>query len=248
MIDVFITIDRNFENNWRHVYNSIKDNTKEKISFNILCEDNVNITCSENDINVIRVKPIVEIIKSFNGKGTRAIYLRWLIPDYAKQDRAIYLDADVIVLGDVKELWEMNLEYYVMGCVPSYIFPTIGDPIFQSIQGEYQETGIINYLSGQIVFNCDYWNRLMIKQKLIDFVNLYNVLDELAMDVVCDDLIKPLDKYWCVPASYVTKDWKHPKILHDYDIDKVKLWHYSGPWKPWMRINGRNYEYYKKYA
>jgi lipopolysaccharide biosynthesis glycosyltransferase len=56
--------------------------------------------------------------KQFTGFAYETTYNRFLIP-LLKPDikRAIYLDVDIIVLKDIKELWQQNLEDYMLGAV-----------------------------------------------------------------------------------------------------------------------------------
>jgi lipopolysaccharide biosynthesis glycosyltransferase len=48
----------------------------------------------------------------------RAAYLRLLIPDLLAEDKAIYLDSDVIVLRDIADLYALSLGDAVIGAVP----------------------------------------------------------------------------------------------------------------------------------
>jgi lipopolysaccharide biosynthesis glycosyltransferase len=248
MIDIYICIDNNYANNWKHLYNSIKANTQEKIRFNIICECDVDITDIESDINPIKVMPQIEIYRKFNLKETRAIYLRWMIPELTTKDKAIYLDVDTVVLGDIAEIWNIDLKQNYIAAVPSYIAETIDNPMFKAIQGgTYESNGEKNYLSGQLVINCQKWREDNIKDKLISFVVKHGVLDEVALDIICANRVHELDRYWCFPASYVDESHQHPAMLSEYDIKKAKLLHWPGPFKPWGKKTVRNYEYYERY-
>lgn len=244
MIEIFIAIDNNFSNHWEHVFNSIKANTKEKISFNIICESDVKVHVSDANINIINVEPQIKQYKKFNLQSTRAIYLRWLIPELTKSDKAVYFDTDVIVLGDVKELWDIDLKDNYIAAVPSYIFKTVGQGAF--IQGGCRESRVRSFLSGQLVMNCRAWREFKLKDKMIEFALDNNVLDEAPLSIICNGHIHELSKYWCVPANYISDGYKHSQMLYDYDMKRVKLLHWSGPYKPWIK-QGRNHEYYKKY-
>jgi len=228
MIEIFIATDNDYVGRWDPLTNSIRANTKEKFSL--------------NEIDQTILKPV-----KFNLRNTSAVFSRWWIPDMTKSDKAIYLDADVIVTGDIKELWDIDLKDNYVAAVPSYICKTIDDLRFKRIQGDFPSNREPNFLSGQMVINCKKWREDNIRQKLTEFTRKYKVLDEAALNVVCAGKIKELDKYWCVPANYVSEGYKHPQMLYDYDLDKVKLWHWSGPNKPWDKPL-RNKEIYEKYC
>jgi lipopolysaccharide biosynthesis glycosyltransferase len=203
------------------------DNTSEEVNFNIIRDSDISIK-----------------EKYFNLYNTRAIYHRWSIPDVCKGDKAIYLDADVIVVGDIAELWNIDLEDNYIAAVPTYAERL---DFVESIQGgNVRLRHLRNYLSGQMVINCKKWREENFKDKLVDYAIKNNTLDEAPITVLCQGKVHELDKYWCVPASHVEHMKKHKTIKHVYDFEKAKLFHYSGSIKPWKR-KGRNYEYYEKY-
>jgi lipopolysaccharide biosynthesis glycosyltransferase len=244
VIPIYITLDNNYKDHWRHVYNSIKANTRSDISFNIICEPDVRIDASEDDINIICVEPLIEEYRRFNRFDTRAIYLRWLIPLLTKEDKAIYLDTDVVVTGDVKELWDIDIGDNYIAAVPSYIFKTVEEGFWQ--QGKCPGGDAKSYLSGQLLINCKKWRDDDVIKKLTDFSKQYNLLDEAPVSIVLKDSIYELDRHWCFPANYIEGEYKHEQMLYDYDINNIKLWHWSGQPKPW---NGkaRHQEVYERY-
>src|SRR5271170_3830140 len=59
---------------------------------------------------------------------SKATYLRLavgkLLP--ADLDRMIYLDCDVLVVGDLAELWDTDLQGNIIGAVPDFMISTLG--------------------------------------------------------------------------------------------------------------------------
>jgi lipopolysaccharide biosynthesis glycosyltransferase len=243
VIPIYITLDNNYKDHWRHVYNSIKANTRSDISFNIICEPDVGIDASEDDINIICVEPLIEEYRRFNKNNTRAVYLRWMIPSLCKADKAIYLDCDLVVTGDIKELYDTDLGDNYIGAVRTY-----GERVdlIGKIQGMDLD-GYDNILSGQLLINCGLWREDCITEMLVEFATENDVLDEAPLTVVCDGRIKYLDRYWCVPASHVEDMQKNPGIKYIYDFSKAKLFHFSGAKKPMFEDGLRNKELYEVY-
>jgi lipopolysaccharide biosynthesis glycosyltransferase len=243
MIDIYIAIDNHYKNNWMHVYNSIKANTKEPIRFNIICESDVSISNDRPDINIIHVTPDIETIKKFNQKQTRSIYLRWMIPDLCKGNKAIYLDCDLVVTGDIKELWDVELGNYCLAAVKTY---ALRFDLISQIQGinvsEYD-----NYLSGQMLINCEKWRQDNIRERLTDFALDNSCLDEAPINIVLAGKIKELDKYWCIPASHVDDGIQHKEIKYKYDFSKGRIFHWPGANKPFHNKGVKNYAIYQKY-
>ena len=244
MINIFIAIDNNYLGKWRHVYNSIKANTKEEIQFNIICEKDVKILPEEKNIKVIHVLPVMLQFKTYQYKQTRALYLRWLIPDLCRGDKAIYLDIDLVVTADIKELFDIDLKDNLIAAVPSYYHETI-DQAQISQRGTYggKEN---NYLSGQLLINCKLWREYKILNELMKFVCLYDTLDETALSAVCKGHVHELDINWCYPASHLSETKTDKKIKYKYDMDKIKIWHWPGTAKPWLEKT-LNKEVYERY-
>jgi lipopolysaccharide biosynthesis glycosyltransferase len=59
--------------------------------------------------------------KLHNKTHTLNVYSRYLIPGLAENiDKVIYMDVDVVVRGDIKELYNEDLGSYALGAVPEY--------------------------------------------------------------------------------------------------------------------------------
>lgn len=98
MIKIFIGTEPKTELARKVLEYSILKNTNSQVQFNpMLGEDWV-------------VRPNQYV-------GTGFSLLRWSIPERCNNEGfAIYLDADIIALGDIKELWECDVTYPNNGC------------------------------------------------------------------------------------------------------------------------------------
>ena len=152
----------------------------------------------------------------------------------------------MVVLGDIKELAEIDMGNYLVAAVPNYYQDTVAQTQF--IQGKCP-IGLDNkaYLSGQLLINCKQWRQENTRKSLQNFVNKHKVLDEAALNIVCQKRIYELDMEWCFPANRVDSKYHCPKLLRKYNIKNAKLLHWAGKDKPWSNLKTRNYEYYKKY-
>ncbi len=243
-IPVFLAFDSKLKNHYKHVFNSVIANSSIEIEPHIICEQGVDIEPYDNLI-IHKIEPDVTQYFQYGIIKSRAMFFRWMIPDLTMAKRAIYLDNDLIVLGDVRELAELDMGNYLLAAVPNYFQHKVKQTFF--MQGQCPIGGEKKaFLSGQLVINCKQWRQERIGKALNDFVKKYGVLDEAALNIVCGDRIMELDKYWCLPANRVSKEYQHHKLLYEYDMKKAKLLHYSGKNKPW-RGKCRNQEYYKKY-
>lgn len=245
-IPIFLAFDNRISEYYKHVFNSIRANSTIDFEPHIILESNENSISEFEGIIVHKVKPDVTHFFQGGGVQSKAMYFRWMIPDLTESDTAIYLDNDVIVLGDIKELADIDFGNYLVGAVPNYFQKTVAQTQF--FQGRCP-IGLDNkaYLSGQLVINCKMWRQNNIRESLRLFVKKYNVLDEAALNIVCQKRIIELSKYWCVNANRIDDSYQHKSLLYEYDFEKTKLLHYAGKQKPWNSKLTRNYKFYEKY-
>lgn len=76
--------------------------------------DTKEIYGNENPFN----KPLVVMARHVTGIGTARIMLPELLPDLGK---ILYLDADILVDTDLKDLWKTDLKQYFAGMVDNDI-------------------------------------------------------------------------------------------------------------------------------
>lgn len=165
-----------------------------------------------------------------------AIFFRFLIPDLFDFDKALYLDCDTIVNGNIEELWQVNMDNMACGMVEDQVSDDI-------TQHNRIRTYTSYYNSGVMMMNLDYWRKEKLCEQLMKYVIqhpercLYP--DQDAINATLADKIVPLDykfnfqerwyeaqKYWLMHRdkwSQIEKAKKNPVILH-----------YTGPKKPWM--------------
>lgn len=158
---------------------------------------------------------------------SRASYARLLISDLLPLNinKVLYLDSDIIVLGNIAELYDQDLGNFSLGAVE--------DVMAKEILRIYFQAGLVNYFNaGVLLINLDYWCRKDIKNKAWEFIKLnYNNIIRADQDVL-NCLFK---NDWQVLDRRFNVDLKRngfkalPKpdtiILH-YS-DKLKPWHYT---------------------
>jgi lipopolysaccharide biosynthesis glycosyltransferase len=152
-----------------------------------------------------------------------ASYARLLIPELLSgAERAIYIDADCVVVSNLAELWELPMgDAAVAG---------VADPLGAKWAArEYAFHGLyIN--AGVLLMNLPAWRRNCLTGATLDFIGERRpwLLDQDAINIVCSGDIIQLDEAWNVlvdgrpicqrsPATFPT-----PRIVH-----------YSYIYKPW---------------
>lgn len=171
------------------------------------------------------------------------LYCRIFLPRLLQDEHVIYLDSDMIVTGDILELWDTNLEgYYAAG-----VLDTLSNEHKVAI-GLNKEDIYIN--SGMLVMNLEAWRKDDVDKKIIDYIREHqdgiSLPDQDAINVACKGKIKVVDAKYNVmsPAylmpydnivgyfnvgKYYTKDEikeakKSPVIIHFTGYPDVRPW------------------------
>lgn len=165
-----------------------------------------------------------------------AIFFRYLIPDLFDFDKALYFDCDTIVNGDIKELWQVNLDDKACGMVEDQVSDDI-------TQHNRIRTYTSYYNSGVMLMNLDFWRKEKLCEKLMKYVAQYPERclypDQDAINATLVDKIVPLDykfnfqERWYEPQQY----W----LMHRDKWNRIEaakkspvILHYTGSQKPWM--------------
>ncbi len=164
------------------------------------------------------------------GHVSREAFYRISIPDLLHRSikKALYLDSDMIIKGDLSELWQNGqLKYYCLGAVE--------DPV--GFAGITLPPGYKYFNSGVLLMNLDEWRKNNISSKVLQFIeeNPSKIMwwDQDALNAVLYDQWFPLDYKW---------NYQVFRMAH-LAIDPVII-HYNTHVKPW---NGETYlkeEYY----
>lgn len=165
----------------------------------------------------------------------RSIYFRFLIPDIVNGDKALYLDSDIIVNGDLKSLWDIDLS--------SYACAVVEDQCSDDIRLHNRINMYSTYFnSGVLLMNLTYWRDNLIKEKLVDYIfnNPEKCLypDQDALNVILEGKVYFFD--YIYNFQELMLDDANSSFLHRNKWDKVKkafeqpiIIHYTKSIKPW---------------
>ncbi|WP_455584550.1 glycosyltransferase family 8 protein [Bacteroides sp.] len=120
------------------------------------------------------------------GRHIETIYSKAFFSRISGLDKAIYLDSDTVVIGDLTKLWEMSLENVYMGVVE-----TISVKHKKKL-GLSEKIPFFN--DGVAVVNVDFCRKNNLIEKVLEVVDCYNgnppVLSEGVLNVVCQNKVK----------------------------------------------------------
>ena len=120
---------------------SLLSNVKERASVNLYLMDGGFASATRRRLTrlakqhdaVLSLEWMVPDVSTFAHLPTlpylsSVTYARLLLPDLLPDlDRAIYVDADVVVQQDVTDLWQTELDGSPLGAVQDFGVPTVGD-------------------------------------------------------------------------------------------------------------------------
>ncbi len=208
--------------------------------FEGMSKDNLSVECV-NVGNLISKEMLYS-----RAHYSNQMFYRWLIPEVLYQyDKVIYLDCDLVVTGDIKELLEIELvENEIIAGVRDTIEK---DRIKYYIRKELkvEPEGYIN--SGVLLIDTKKFFHQDIKEKCLKLLRNHSVLmcpDQDALNIVLKNNIKLLSEKWNLQWGNID--------LFDENLDKKigSVIHYTTEVKPW-KPKGANLplaEYFWKYA
>ncbi len=186
-----------------------------------------------------------------NSPVSIATYYRILLPELLDQsiERVFYLDCDVIVLGSIKPLYEINLDGYGVAAVKD---ASPYDSYHRELMG-HDLTGDA-FCAGVMMINLDYWRKHNSKKELLGYSNTKQdkvyLEDQDALNSVFRNHWFQLPYKWAkTPLSCGVVD-HNVKRFDQYEYSfSPRIIHYAGPMKPWCDVwfpERKHYQHYLK--
>ena len=168
-------------------------------------------------------------------------YYRFFIADlFPEYDKVIYLDSDIIVLGDISDLYFYNISNYLLGVVQEQVMAH--NECFSDYVEKALGVKCRNYFNaGILLMNSKLFRLYNIQSKFFKLMGRFKfrvTQDEDYLNVICKDKVKYLDLGWN----------KMPFEETGFDDVDLKIIHYTLGWKPWHYENVRYEEYFWQYA
>ena len=218
------------------LYTNISEENKKKI--NKYKRENVNIEFVDLNYYIEKVKDKLYTRDYYTNTTYFRLFIANLYPQYNK---AIYLDSDIVVLGDIAELYNQDIGDNLVVAAPDDVIQTI--KVFQ----EYAEkvVGVADYRNyfnaGILLMNLDEFRKFNFQDKflyLLETIKFTVAQDQDYLNRLCKGKVKIIDKAWD----------KMPVANDDFDDKDLKIIHYNLADKPWHYDNIRYKDYFWKYA
>ncbi len=201
---------------------------------------------SENvDIEFVDLSYYIEKVKDklyTRDYYTNTTYFRLFLPElYPQYDKALYLDSDIIVLGDISQLYNTDMGTNLIVAAPDDIIQY--NKVFQDYAelvvgvGKYQ-----NYFNaGVLLMNLDELRKFKFEE------NFLYLLSTVKFSVAQDqDYLNRLCKG---RTKLISHDWNvMPYVNNETKPEDIKLIHYNFAYKPWHFEDVTYNEYFWEYA
>ena len=165
------------------------------------------------------------------------LFIAEMFPEY---DKAVYIDSDTIVQGDISRLYHTDIKDAYVGACHEQVMVQIDE------YGTYVEKviGISRYNffnAGVLLINCHRFRVHFVLDKFIRYLHTYNFVvtqDEDYLNLICKDHVYWLDQRW------------NTEVFGDipYPIEQAYILHYIMTSKPWYYMDCRHGDLFWKYA
>ena len=185
------------------------------------------------------IEPILERL-NLRDYYTASIYFRLFVPSmFPQYHKALYLDADIVVNGDISMLFNIPLGQRMLGAVADDIVASHRD--FR----RYSEEGLgiphgQYFNSGVLLMNLDRMRMERIESRFVYLLQKYH------FDTVCPDQ-DYLNVLCRGQVLYLDRGWNKMSINRNYR-GVPHLVHYNMFYKPWLYRNVAYGEYFWTYA
>lgn len=242
IIPIFFAVDDNYAPYLAVALRSLIDNASRKHRYEInvlidtLSEANRSLISDlEDESFTVRFISVTEKLRTICSKlhirdyYTRATYYRFFVPDmFPEYDRGLYLDCDIIVTGDISELYHARLGKNLVAAINEEVISEIDE------FGEYSEQvlGISRFKyfnAGILLMNLHEMRRIRIEERFAELLEerIYTVAqDQDYLNVICKDKVTMLGLTWNKTPMPGTDLSFLPNIIH-YKIN-FKPWRYDG--------------------
>ena len=179
------------------------------------------------DSEIINCRVTSEQISRYKTDISYTVFLRYFISDFVKEDKALYLDCDLLVTKNLDDLFATDLQDYPLAAVRDF--------------GGRAYFGKEIFNAGVLLVNNAFWKKENMTQKLIDLTNEWHD----KVDQADQSILNMLFEHKWLELNF---DYNHiviHKQFTDYQLpegqDYPAIIHYLSHRKPWKDLAAQTY-------
>lgn len=205
----------------------------------------IDLQCKHMFINAqINDNLFEDLITNFH--FTKANYYRLFIDEVVTDEKALYIDSDVVVNGDLKELWNTDVSNFYLAAVEEPNFTRHKD-LEMDFNSKY-------FNSGVMLINLIKWRNDSIRKKVLEFIRrkpssiIY--VDQCGLNAIINGNWLCVSPKFNMQTAILEMEEHVIKKLYDFDSfeDALKtptIIHFTGSLKPWHLLS--QHQFKKKY-
>lgn len=153
-----------------------------------------------------------------------AAFFRYFIPQFVKEDKALYLDSDIIVRTNIDELFLEDITDYLLAAVADALVPS-------------------TFNSGVMLINVALWRQENATERLLELTNEFHTStfgDQGILNKLFENRWYSLDSSYnfmvgmdTVARNYQIENWYIDSLKLE---ETAKIIHFTGD-KPWYQVN-----------
>lgn len=179
------------------------------------------------DSEIINCRVTSEQISRYKTDISYTVFLRYFISDFVKEDKALYLDCDLVVTKNLDNLFETDLRDYPLAAVRDY-----GGRVYY---------GREMFNAGVLLINNRLWKQENMSQRLIDLTNEWHDKVDQADQSILNMLF---ENRW-IEMEFDNNHVVIHKQFTDYELpagqDYPGIIHYLSHRKPWFDLAAQTY-------
>lgn len=198
------------------------------------------------NIDFVDVTPFIQ---KFNDKlhtrdyYSKSTYYRLFIPNmYPKLNKALYLDSDIAINGNIADLFNVELGDNYVGAIPDQSVKYLSQEFRDYVENRIGVNKYDQYFNaGILLMNLNKLREVNFEDMFLELLTkvTFNVAqDQDYLNAICKDKVTFIDETWN------TMPIKTDKPM----IDKPNLIHYNLSFKPWHLDNILYEEFFWEYA
>lgn len=179
------------------------------------------------DSEIINCRVTSEQISRYKTDISYTVFLRYFVADFVKEDKALYLDCDLVVTKNLDNLFETDLQDYPLAAVRDY-----GGRVYY---------GREMFNAGVLLINNRLWKQENMSQRLIDLTNEWHDKVDQADQSILNMLF---ENRW-IEMGFDNNHVVIHKQFTDYELpagqDYPGIIHYLSHRKPWFDLAAQTY-------